>query len=537
MSTPTHEYVLQLDHLDRPGLGYEIFTLMEQNGVDKIAMEAIPGHGMVIKFRCAGDTEARRLLELLPQISGVQAVSFRDQMPHEEREQELAAILNAVSEGIIAVDHTGRIRHINPVACLIFGCREADVTGQAAEMLLGDNPPLLRTLASGQSYHLKERQFTRQGRTVRYLSSGVPVPGAGGRIIGAVATIKDFRQVEEMIAKVDKLRRLTTFDDIVHQSENMQRLLQRARTVARSGSTVLLRGESGTGKELLASAIHMEGLGFSAPFVAVNCAALPDTLLESELFGYEEGAFTGAVRGGKKGLFEQADGGTLFLDEIGEVSPALQVKLLRVLQQNVIRRLGGDREIPVNVRIIAATHRDLEDMLKTGRFREDLYYRLNVIPLSIPPLRERREDIPLIAHRLLQRICTRLHLPQRRLTPEAAALLTRSSWPGNIRQLENTLERLVNLTDAAEILPMHLQDWTEVGALPDTAITGADALTLPLTEPWPPLKQLVATVEKEVLRRVLAQHPSSRAAGQVLGVSNTTILNKIHEYGLELPRR
>ena len=264
-------------------------------------------------------------------------------------------------------------------------------------------------------------------------------------------------------------------------------------------------------------------------------------MLESELFGYEEGAFTGAARGGKKGLFEQADGGTLFLDEIGEISPALQVKLLRALQQAVIRRVGGDREIPVDVRIIAATHRDLEGMLKTGAFREDLYYRLNVIPLAIPPLRERREDIPLIAQGLIRRICTRLQKPECRLDRETAELLTAHPWPGNVRQLENTLERLINLADAVEITPRHLRDWTEIGQATGSpaATTSVDSLTIPLptTGPWPGLKQIVATVEKEVLLRVLAEHPSSRAAGQALGVSNTTILNKIHEYDLDLPRR
>ena len=236
------QYVIQIDFVDRPGLGYEIFTLMEQNNIDKIAMEAIPGHGMVIKFRCASDADAQHLLELLPQISGVQSAAFRDQMPHEEREQELSAILNSVREGIIAVDRAGRIRHINPVACLIFGCQAADVIGQPAETLLNDDPPLLRTLATGHSYNLKEREINRNGRVIRYLTSGVPVVGASGQIIGAVATIKDFRQVEEMISKVDKIRRLTTFTDIVHQSDVMRRLIQCARTVAKGGSTVLLRG-------------------------------------------------------------------------------------------------------------------------------------------------------------------------------------------------------------------------------------------------------------------------------------------------------
>ncbi len=360
--------MIQIDFVDRPGLGYEIFQLYEKYHVDKVAMEASPKHGMMIRFRNSSNYRISQLIDDLKMIDGVNSVKFRDQMPSEEQAHELQTILNSVSEGIIAVNRNGKITHINRVACRIFHCSPEDVIGLTAEEFLNPDAPVIETLKTGKTYNLIERKIKHQGRTIHFLASGVPVLNEKGQVIGAVSTVKDFRQVEEIIAKVNKHRRLTSFNDIVYQSPIMNRLIASAKTVAKGSSTILLRGESGTGKELFATAIHMEGMGQQAPFIAINCAALPDTLLESELFGYEEGAFTGASKGGKKGLFEQADGGTLFLDEIGEISPQVQVRLLRVLQEEAIRRVGANVEIPVNVRIIAATHRNLEEMTSKGEF-------------------------------------------------------------------------------------------------------------------------------------------------------------------------
>lgn len=406
--------------------------------------------------------------------------------------------------------------------------------------LLAPNPPILETLRTGQTYNLHERRVNRGNKTIHFITSGVPVLNDKGQIIGAVSTIKDFRRMEEIIAKFDKGRYLTTFDDIVYHSAKMSRLIGQARTVAKGSSTILLRGESGTGKELFATAIHTEGSKPKAPFIPLNCAALPENLLESELFGYEEGSFTGATKGGKKGLFEQANGGTLFLDEIGEISPHVQVRLLRVLQEGTIRRVGGNTEIKVDVRIITATHRNLEEMIQAGTFREDLYYRLNVIPLHIPPLRERVEDIPLIAQNLLRKICSKLNKPDMRLNRESVELLMAQVWPGNVRQLENALERVVNMIDTIEIQPSHLLEWTDMQkailSMDSQPQTKQPMLHIPLPEDETgglSLKDIVAAVEKEVLLKTLQKYPSSRSAGQVLGVSNTTILNKMKAYNIK----
>jgi Nif-specific regulatory protein len=239
------------------------------------------------------------------------------------------------------------------------------------------------------------------------------------------------------------------FDNIIGHTQPMRRVFEQARLVAKWNTTVLIRGETGTGKELIANAIHYNSPRAKAPFVKLNCAALPENLLESELFGHEKGAFTGAMTQ-RKGRFEQADSGTLFLDEVGEVSAAFQSKLLRVLQEGEMERVGGNRTIKVDVRVIAATHRDLEGEVASGRFREDLYYRLNVMPIYLPSLRERMEDIPDIARFLVEKIAAQQSRPLS-LTDAALRVLMHHAWPGNVRELENCLERAAVLTEAEVI--------------------------------------------------------------------------------------
>jgi two-component system response regulator PilR (NtrC family) len=250
-----------------------------------------------------------------------------------------------------------------------------------------------------------------------------------------------------------------TFNNIIGKSSRMQAIFSLIERIARTSSTVLIHGESGTGKELIARAIHFASPRAARRFLSINCGALPENLLESELFGHERGAFTGAVRD-KKGLFQEADRGTLFLDEIGEMTPTMQVKLLRALQEKVVRKVGGNEEESVDVRIIAATNQDLEHLLTTGDFREDLFYRINVLPIHLPPLRQRREDIPLLVDFFLQKYCKQMDLPPRQISVEAMQMLESYDWPGNVRELENLIERALELSHAETVttrdLPVHL---------------------------------------------------------------------------------
>lgn len=312
-----------------------------------------------------------------------------------------------------------------------------------------------------------------------------------------------------------------TFNELFYVSNVMHRVVTMAKVIACGDSTVLIRGETGTGKELFARAIHAESTRANQNFIPINCAAIPDTLLESELFGYERGAFTGASKGGRQGLFELANNGTIFLDEIAELPFSLQAKLLRVLQENKVRRLGGSKEIPVNVRVVAATNRNLESMISTGKFREDLYYRLNVIPLFIPPLRNRPEDIPLLAQFFLRRFSVRLRKQVSTIHDTALYKLVQYSWPGNIRELENVIERTINLVEGPAVMAHHIifdHDYSP-------AQTAAPQELRPLDE-------ILAEVERDVLSKALVQHRTSRQLGAALGLSHTAVINKLRKYGL-----
>jgi len=311
-----------------------------------------------------------------------------------------------------------------------------------------------------------------------------------------------------------------TFDDLVHQSDLMARCVQTARLVTGTDSTVLLLGESGTGKELFARAIHNASSRAAFPFVAINCATLPESLLESELFGYEEGAFSGGRKGGKTGLYEAADKGTLFLDEIGEMPLALQAKLLRTLQAGTFRRVGGTKEQQVDVRVVAATHRHLLTMVRQGQFREDLYYRLHVIPIQIPPLRSRKEDVLLLAEHFLATWRLRKGRPNLALSPACQTRLLSYDFPGNVRELENMIERAVHLADSDLLEAWHMM-------IPDTR-----QAPIPSFEREGTLKEQMEAYERELLAGYMKQCDSLRTVARRLGTSHTTIINKAHRYGL-----
>jgi transcriptional regulator with PAS, ATPase and Fis domain len=304
------------------------------------------------------------------------------------------------------------------------------------------------------------------------------------------------------------------FSEIIGESPAMRRVLEQVSLVARADTTVLTRGESGTGKELIARALHAASERRFLPIVVVNCGALSEGLIESELFGHEKGAFTGAHYR-RKGKFEMADGGTLFLDEIGDISLKTQVDLLRVLEEKKIVRVGGNVEIPVDFRLVAATSRNLEAMVAEGTFREDLYYRLNVFSIAIPPLRERREDIPALANSFLARFAKAMNKPVLRISPEAMPLLTRYDWPGNVRELQNAIERAVLVARGREVTP---GDFPFPGEGPKGA---------------PPGKSL-SEVERQHVKRVLDEAGwNVTQAARLLEIDRVTLYNKIKKYGLE----
>ena len=318
----------------------------------------------------------------------------------------------------------------------------------------------------------------------------------------------------------DEIRKEHRFEDILAKSSKMQDIFRTIAKISEYKTTVLITGESGVGKELVARAVHRRSKRVG-PFVAVNCGAIPENLLESELFGHKRGAFTDAVQD-RRGLFEEANGGSLFLDEIGELPLGLQVKLLRVLEDERIRRLGETRDIQVDVRIITATHRDLSAETKAGRFREDLFYRLNVLPIPVPPLRERREDIPLLIDHFLARNNSRLGTEIRGLDTEARRLLYEYSWPGNVRELENTIERAMVLSEGDMILA---QD------LPERVREARDPVQMQLASGELSVKKTMRIIEEILIRRALQKTKGNRTrAAEVLEISHRALLYKIKDY-------
>lgn len=434
-------------------------------------------------------------------------------------ERHLKTIIDSVSEGIIAVDAETNITYLNKTAEYLLNSVVEPAIGRPIKQYLPDSPlPAVlqkRTAITGKEVNLAGGASDNAGKL---LCSAYPIM-LGEQAVGAVQTFKDIRQVARFARGLLNNPEQITFDDIKGNSPALKNLIRQARIVAAGNSTVLLRGESGTGKELFARAICQASPFRDGPFQVINCSAIPETLLESELFGYEGGAFTGARKGGKPGKFELADGGTLFLDEIGDMPLSLQAKLLRVLESRKLERIGGVKEYTFNVRIIAATNRDLEKMVAQGQFREDLYYRLNVIPLFIPSLRERQEDVITLAEFFLEKYNFLLRKKISDISNEAKELLLDYHWPGNVRELENVIEYAVNFEQTSSIRKNSLPQWMiykdKVSALSSR------------------LKIQTREKELEIIRRMLEEMGSSleakKAIAARLGISLTTLYRKLKQ--------
>lgn len=323
---------------------------------------------------------------------------------------------------------------------------------------------------------------------------------------------------QENVSLKEQIIRESSFATYIGNDPRVVKMKEIAAKVADTDSTILIRGESGTGKDLIARATHNHSRRLGGPFIALSCAALPETLMESELFGHTRGAFTGAVKD-KEGLFKAADGGTMFLDEIGEISPAIQVKLLRVIEDKTITPVGATKPFTVDVRLLAATNADLEEMVKAGRFRADLYYRLNVLAIFLPPLRDRLDDLPLLTEHFLKQSCARLKLPLKKLSAAAGELLRKYRWPGNVRELQNVLERAVLLGHNSVLQP---KDFPEKLAEP-TEISPVDVA--------PPASPTLESIEKAYIFWVLNQTDWNKSrAADILGIDNSTLYRKINKY-------
>ncbi|MCF8049167.1 MAG: sigma 54-interacting transcriptional regulator, partial [Desulfarculaceae bacterium] len=429
-------------------------------------------------------------------------------------------ILNSITEGVFTVDPQMRIVSFNKAAEEITGISPEQAVGSKCHQVLraticGTSCPLRTSMATGEPGLEMDVEITgAQGQRLPLRIRTAVLRDDQGRVVGGVETFRDLSEVYHL------RKQLTagyTFCDLKGKSEPMRQLFTVLPGAARSGATVLIRGESGTGKELVARACHDLSNRHQGPFVAVNCAAIPEALMESELFGHVRGAFTGADRD-RQGRLAAAKGGTLFLDEVGDLQPGIQVKLLRTLDSGEYTMLGSNKAQRAEVRVVAATHRDLEKGMARGDFRQDLYYRLNVVELRLPPVRDRREDIPLLAHHFLESLAAERGEPVRKVTPGAMARLMEYSWPGNVRELKNALEHALVLAQGQAVDIKHLPAGLQNGAHLDN-------------EPHP---LNLAQREREAVVEALARqggHRSRTAAS--LGISTTTLWRKMKAYGIE----
>ncbi|WP_408956004.1 sigma 54-interacting transcriptional regulator [Natroniella sp. ANB-PHB2] len=448
----------------------------------------------------------------------------------------LETILDSAYEGIIIVDQNGYITKFNKAYQDFLGLKEEEVLGEHVTDII-ENTRMHIAVKTGEA----EQGHVQRIQGHDMIASRIPIK-KDGKVIGAVGKVlfQDIKELESLAQRTGSLKdrfnyykkeikRMQeakySFDNIISQNKQMKYLKKIAMKAAESSSTVLVQGESGTGKELFAHAIHKASYRKYGAFIRVNCAAIPESLLEAELFGYEKGAFTGAKKEGKPGKFELANGGTIFLDEIGTMPTEMQAKLLRVLQEWEIERIGGTTRIDLDVRVIAATNEKLEEEVKRGNFRQDLYYRLNVIRLQIPPLRDRLDDIPILANAILKELVKELQLGPKELAPQTINSLSNYDWPGNVRELHNFIERAINISSGRRILPEHLPDVIQ----PSNKSTKE-------SDNWN-LKQVVAVAETRAIKQALKQTDGNRtAAAELLGIHRTSLYQKIDRYQIDISR-
>ncbi|WP_339511082.1 sigma-54-dependent transcriptional regulator [Pseudomonas sp. RL_15y_Pfl2_60] len=506
---------IHVTFIDRVGITQEVLALLGGRNLNLDAVEMVPPN-VYIDAPTLSSEVLDELREALFKVQGVQAVTIVDILPGQRRRLQLDALLAAMTDPVLAVDGQGRVLLANPA--LIALCEQ-----EPEGLALGDlfaNPSLQHELLE-QHFRLPLREVTLNGQAL--LLDAMPISETAGagqlQLAGALLTLYEPSRIGARLSALHH-DHAEGFDSLLGDSAPIRTLKTRAQRVATLDAPLLIQGETGTGKELVARACHTSSARCDAPFLALNCAALPENLAESELFGYAPGAFTGAQRGGKPGLLELANHGTVFLDEIAEMSPYLQAKLLRFLNDGTFRRVGGEREVKVDVRILSATHRDLEKMVSEGSFREDLYYRLNVLNLEVPPLRARGQDILLLARHFMRQACAQIQRPPCRLAPDTYPALLSNRWPGNVRQLQNVIFRAAAISESNLV---QIDD-LDIASTAIAAHSPGDEVES--------LESAVAGFEKALLEKLYASHPSSRQLASRLRTSHSAIAVRLRKYGI-----
>ncbi len=521
---------LELIFKDRIGIVADISVLLARQKLNIVSMEVERKEAQAFVYveteGAAGRSNREEILKIIGRISDLLEVGFIDTLPQEERENRFRVVLDNISDGVISIDKDGKVTTINQIAQTALNCSEAEAVGQSIQMLKLSDYLILECLKGKTYNNIKQNLITGTGR-YQYLADVRPIRDSSGRIIGAVEIAKDVQEIKKLAKTISEAGQFG-FSDIIGRNPAIVEAISFAQKIAGTDSIVSLRGGSGTGKEMFARAIHTASVR-PGPFVPVNCAALPEQLLESELFGYARGAFTGGRKEGKAGLFEIAGGGTILLDEIAEMPLSSQAKILRVIQDKCVRRIGGSDEIPVDTRILTSTNRHLEQLVDEKKFRQVLYYRINVLPIHIPPLAERKGDLPVLVDHFLFQLASKLGKQVPAVSQEAQEKLSRHDWPGNVRELKNVVERAAILCEESEIDVGGILFSYELGRNIKYGVVGPSGESGKTR----PLKEAVNEYEKRLLAETLGQARSIRQAARTLGLSHTALLNKMKKYGLK----
>ncbi|MDT8901636.1 sigma-54-dependent Fis family transcriptional regulator [Anaeroselena agilis] len=519
--------------------GHEHFCLRHHCWTCSAAPIIGQGGKILAVLDVSGPAQACNSHTLAMVVAAAEAISMQLAIREKNRElamanRRLTSIFNTMSEGVILIDRHGVVNEVNAVVGRITDRPSDEVVGRPIEKLLGGFAPFTRRmLADKQPYADIELMLPGKNGASHCLVSGEPVTDGQGQISGGVIVVRPIKQVRTLVNRFSGYYTTFRFSDIIGASPQLLEAVRVARLAAAGAANVLLQGESGTGKELFAQAIHHHSPRSDGPFIVVNCGAIPRELIGSELFGYEEGAFTGAARGGRPGKFELAGGGTVFLDEIGDMPLEQQAVLLRVLQEKKLVRVGGSRVIPADVRVICATNKDLAHEVVKGTFRQDLYYRLNVIAITIPPLRDRGDDILLLFDDFLARLGRERG---RYLAAEPGVLeaLLRYRWPGNVRELHNAVERAVNLAESDTVRLWHLPPEICGDGAPPARQSAGPAETLRPQSLREQARRQTARRERQELAALLGESGGNISLlAKRLGVARSTIYRRLRHLGLD----
>jgi PAS domain S-box len=484
----------------------------------------------------SGPVERAHLHTLGMVVGAVEAI--RRQLKVQSQNRELLRLNNSlnnifltVSDGVIVVDAYGTIKQVNPVAERLFGRSAGEMSGRSIHDFFERLAPIKEMLVEGDCYTDAELVLATASGPLGAFVTAKPIKDESGKVSGGVIFIKPLNTIKNLINRFSGAHATFTFGDIVGRGEALRAAIRLGRLMAGNESNVLLCGESGTGKEMFAQAIHNGSARRGGPFIAVNCGAIPRELIGSELFGYAEGAFTGAYRKGRPGKFELASGGTLFLDEIGDMPLEQQVALLRVLQDKAVMRIGGDKVTMVDARIICATNRDLRAEVARGNFRQDLYYRLNVMSIVLPPLREHREDIPLMFDVLFERACRKLGVAAPRVRPEVLERLGQYAWPGNVREFQNVVERMVNIASGPELGLECLPE--EIVAAPAEPPASGRPPQSTVADERRKIRDLVQEKERGDIAHALYKNKGNMSASaREMGMARSSLYRKMRHLGM-----